>query len=298
MTDDLEYRFDYDGENFTIALNDGSLVGCQWLPTSGPIRFVLIFFHGLGAFLSINRTYFPRLTSAGGVVFGTDHFGHGRSDGERGLNSTELLQMEIDLLIRRANILFPESPVFLYGHSMGGLAALYYVMKDSSSWRAFDGIIIECPWVSNRDETELSLSLRILGKFGRFLFPTTPIQAGPEGFEGTQYPQEWINGYVKCDLGHAYITPRLFASSFEMRKVVWDFKRWPAELPMLFMQGGKDGSVGVPKNMEWVDTLREKHPNTIEVVWHRNAEHAMLRNECSGTVLNEVIDFIQRRIGF
>jgi fermentation-respiration switch protein FrsA (DUF1100 family) len=180
---------------------------------------------------------------------------------------------------------------------MGGLAALYYVMKDATSWRSFDGIIIECPWLSNKDSVAESLPMRILGKFGRFLFPTTPIQAGPEGFEGTRYPQEWISGYFKAELGHAYITPRLFASSYEMRKVVHEVNRWPNELPMLFMQGGNDGSLSVEKNMKWIDEIRERNPETVEIVWHRTAEHAMLRNECSATVLNEVIDFVRRVIG-
>jgi alpha-beta hydrolase superfamily lysophospholipase len=107
--------------------NDGSI----WLPPSGPVRFVLIFVHGLGVFTAVNRPYYTHLQNVGFAILGTDHSGHGRSDGQRGDTSTGLLQDELELLVHRANVLFPEIPLFLYVHSLGGLVSLYFVMKDT-----------------------------------------------------------------------------------------------------------------------------------------------------------------------
>jgi hypothetical protein len=38
----------------------------------------------------------------------------------------ELLQTEFDILIPRANFLFPEIPVFLSGHLMAGFAVSFF----------------------------------------------------------------------------------------------------------------------------------------------------------------------------
>jgi alpha-beta hydrolase superfamily lysophospholipase len=137
----------------------------------------------------------------------------------------------------------------------------------------------------------------MLANWGRWFFPRTPIETGPDGFEGTRYPQKWIEGYEKSGLGHAKITPLLFASAREMRVVVHEIERWPARLPMLFMQGGNDGSVSVERNMKWIDAVRERNPERIEVVWHQEAEHAMLRTDKPTVLLNKVISFVQRCIG-
>ena len=291
MEGERKIRFDYDGENFTMKMDDRELVGCQWVPQSGVIKFVLIFFHGLGAFVAINRSYFPYIVECGGVILGTDHFGHGRSPGDRGLTSTELLGEEIGLLIRRANILFPDVPLFLYGHSMGGLASLCFVMSQRREAEKLDGIIIEAPWLNDTDEVSSSIPINIIGRFGRFLFPTAVIDTG-SGIDKTHYPKEFIDSYTKCKLPHDYITPRLYASSFEMRKVVQQLENWPPHLRLLFMQGALDASVGIDKNLKWAEALRDLHPQLVRLVYHNAAEHAMLRNECGPTVLREVVDFI------
>jgi fermentation-respiration switch protein FrsA (DUF1100 family) len=65
---------------------------------------------------------------------------------------------------------------------------------------------------------------------------------------------------------------------------------------MLFMQGGNDGSVSVERNMKWIDAVRERNPERIEVVLHQEAEHAMLRTDKPTVLLNKVISFVQRCI--
>jgi alpha-beta hydrolase superfamily lysophospholipase len=288
---EVEISFDYDGQNFTLPFQDGQLVGCQWLPQSPSVHFVLIFVHGLGAFVSINRAYFEQILAAGGAVIGTDHYGHGRSPGNRGLTSSELLAEEIELIIKRANILFPEIPLFVYGHSMGGLATLAVVMANHRMAQKLEGLIIECPWLHDTEAMSSSIPLNFIGKFGRFLFPTTAFDAGG-GWGNTHYSKQFIATYEKSNLPHDYITPLLYASVFEFRKIASQFDLWPSHLSLLFMQGGKDSSVGLKRNLEWAEELRNRHPDKVRLVYHRDGEHAILRNECGPTVLREVVDFV------
>jgi alpha-beta hydrolase superfamily lysophospholipase len=286
-----EKYFGYDGENFTLPLRGSEVIGCQWLPESGPVRFVLIFVHGLGAFLTINRPYFKPINAAGGVVIGSDHFGHGRSPGERGLSSSELLLEEIGLIVHRANILFPEVPLFMYGHSMGGVLALAFVMSSPLAEK-FDGLIIECPWLFDNAANSASVIFNILGRFGRWILPNTPVDTGG-GWGDTHYHKEFKDHYEKSVLPHDYITPKLYASVFELRRIIYQAERWPAHLPLLFMQGAKDKSVGVDRNMEWAEELRNRFPDKVKLVLHKDGEHAMLRNDCGTCVVREILDFVK-----
>ncbi|OHT09623.1 Clan SC, family S33, methylesterase-like serine peptidase [Tritrichomonas foetus] len=288
----IEYTFDYDGENFTTVLDGQELVGCQWIPPTPEIKFVLIFFHGLGAFVSINRSFFPEILKNGGAIIGTDHLGHGRSPGDRGNVTSEMLHAELTLLINRATILFPTAPLFVYGHSMGGLAAISFALAYPLETEKLSGLIIEAPWLNDTEEIRHSLPHNIIGKFGRFLFPTLVIDTG-DGIEKTQYPKEFISSYIDSKLPHDFITPRLYASSFDMRKIIKEkYKEWPKHLALLFMQGGLDASVGIDKNLKWAETMRDLFPDKVRLSFHPDAEHAMLRNACGTTVLREVVDFI------
>ena len=289
----IEYTFDYDGENFTMNIDGNELVGCQWIPPTPEISFVLIFFHGLGAFVSINRSFFPEILKSGGAILGTDHLGHGRSPGERGNTTSEMLHEEIKLLISRATILFPNAPLFLYGHSMGGLAAISFALAYPNETEKLNGLIIEAPWLNDTEEVTNSLPHNIVGRFGRFLFPSLVIDTG-DGIEKTSYPKQFVSGYIQSKLPHDFITPRLYASSFDMRKIIKEHSkdRWPEHLALLFMQGGLDVSVGIDKNLEWAEMMRDLHPDKVRLSFHQDAEHAMLRNACGTTVLKEVVDFI------
>ena len=287
-----EYSFDYDGENFTVMLDGEELVGCQWIPQNGPIRYVLIFFHGLGAFLSINRSFFPVIVQDGGAIFGTDHLGHGRSPGDRGNNTSEMLHDEITLLLTRATVLYPDIPIFVYGHSMGGVAILSYILTHPKEAEWIEGIIVEAPWINTSENLAGSLVHKIVGKFGRFLFPSMSVNTGSEWGE-TQYPKKFIDLFTKSNLSHDFITPRLYASAYEMQETCFlYYKRWPKKLPLLFMQGGKDTSVGVEANLKWVDNMRDHLGGRLRVAFHKDAEHAMLRTKEGPIVIDECINFI------
>ena len=69
-----------------------------------------------------------RLVAAGYDVYAVDHPGHGRSPGRRGnIASRAAAVAGVDALTRLAAERVPGVPVFVYGHSLGGLIALQYL---------------------------------------------------------------------------------------------------------------------------------------------------------------------------
>ena len=94
-----------------------------------PSRLVVIA-HGYGEHIGRYDHVAAAFTSRGATVYGLDHVGHGRSDGERALIvDFDLVVDDLDLLVQRARDEHPGRPLFLVGHSMGGLIATRYAQR-------------------------------------------------------------------------------------------------------------------------------------------------------------------------
>jgi len=77
-----------------------------------------------------------------GVV---DNIGHGNSSGKRGhCPSYAALLDGLEETVRKAKIAYPETPIFLYGHSMGGNLVLNYALKRHDD---FKGIVATSPYL-------------------------------------------------------------------------------------------------------------------------------------------------------
>lgn len=122
----------------------------QWLPDSSITTKGLIFIvHGLGEHIDRYDAVAELLTSHGYAVFGMDHQGHGRSDGDR-VFVEEFQHMARDYFefIQKTLLKtdFKTLPKFLLGHSMGGAISLSIVelSKEKSSIK-WNGIILSGP---------------------------------------------------------------------------------------------------------------------------------------------------------
>tara|TARA_R110002167_G_scaffold298814_5_gene503197 strand:- start:481 stop:1305 length:825 start_codon:yes stop_codon:yes gene_type:complete len=74
-----------------------------------------------------------------------DNIGHGKSGGKRGhCPSYDALQEVLGSVINRASELFPNVPLFLYGHSMGGNLVLNYALRNDI---ALGGVVVTSPYL-------------------------------------------------------------------------------------------------------------------------------------------------------
>jgi alpha-beta hydrolase superfamily lysophospholipase len=101
----------------------------SWSPDSGPARAVIVLVHGLGEHSGRYDHVVARLVDAGYAAYAVDHRGHGRSDGPRAfIEDMDNAVADVHTLIDRAVAAQPDLPVFMLGHSMGGLIALRYAL--------------------------------------------------------------------------------------------------------------------------------------------------------------------------
>jgi alpha-beta hydrolase superfamily lysophospholipase len=116
--------------------------GQYWQGWSGeaPAGLVIVV-HGVHEHGGRYRAVAERLVAAGYDVYAVDHPGHGRSPGKRGnITSMAAAVAGVDALTRLAAERVPDVPVFVYGHSLGGLIALQYLTGEPAD-RVRGGVI-------------------------------------------------------------------------------------------------------------------------------------------------------------
>lgn len=131
--------------NFTWNAKDGiELFGQSWEP-EGVVKAAVCIVHGMGEHSSRYEHVADYLCKHQIGVLTFDHRGHGKSKGKRGHSpSYDTLLDDIEAALSETYATFPEVPIFLYGHSMGGNLALNYALRRSPNIR---GVIASSPWL-------------------------------------------------------------------------------------------------------------------------------------------------------
>ena len=115
-----------------------------WTPEA-PVG-VVVLVHGLHEHGGRYRQVAERLAAAGYAGYVVDHPGHGRSPGTRGnIGSMTATVAGVHALVRLAGERRPGLPLFVYGHSLGGLIALQYLTGEPDP--AVRGAVISAPSV-------------------------------------------------------------------------------------------------------------------------------------------------------
>jgi acylglycerol lipase len=100
----------------------------SWSPQTA--RGVVVIVHGLGEHSERYAHVARRLAAEGFAAHALDHRGHGRSDGPRAvIDRVASAVSDLDQLVVCAGGAHSGLPVFMLGHSMGGLLAVQYALE-------------------------------------------------------------------------------------------------------------------------------------------------------------------------
>jgi acylglycerol lipase len=134
-----------------------------WLPV-GEAKAVLLLLHGLGEHSGRYSNFVNFFVSHSFAVYAADHIGHGKSGGEREYvdNFSELISVPASYH-QKVSQWQKGKPVFLAGHSLGGLIALALLLDHQEH---FTGAILSAPAVVIPDQLNwvTILASRILSK--------------------------------------------------------------------------------------------------------------------------------------
>jgi acylglycerol lipase len=100
----------------------------DWQPQGAP-RGAIALVHGLGEHSGRYERLAERFTDAGFAVWAIDLRGHGQSPGARGDIRFAPALEDIDALVARCGASGAGVPVFLYGHSLGALLSVLWLLE-------------------------------------------------------------------------------------------------------------------------------------------------------------------------
>lgn len=116
-------------ETVHIASDGAEIFWQEWLPESDP-RAVMILVHGLGEHSTRYAHLAEKFTDQGIAVFTLDNRGHGKTPGTRGVMNFDKVVTDIGERLEEVGERYPDAPVIVFGHSLGGLLTMTYTVHN------------------------------------------------------------------------------------------------------------------------------------------------------------------------
>ncbi|HEY6880759.1 MAG TPA: lysophospholipase [Polyangiales bacterium] len=123
--------------SFASHVDDTKIYVYSWRP-QGPARAVLVISHGFKAHGGLYGWAGEQFVNSGLAVYAIDHRGHGNSGGDR-YEATHVDEFvaDLDQLVELAKARDPGLPVFLLGHSAGGVIGCVYALEHQEKLAGF-----------------------------------------------------------------------------------------------------------------------------------------------------------------
>jgi acylglycerol lipase len=258
-----------------------------WLPENEP-RAIILIAHGLAEHSGRYMNLVNHLVPAGFAVYGIDHIGHGKSDGKRVYveqfqDFTKPLKIYFDYIRDQQ----PGKPVFLIGHSMGGLIASVYLLAHQDE---LSGVVLSGPAVKIPDH--ISRATILAGKILSCLLPGAGVSQ--LDYEGISRDTSVVEAYINDPLVYkGKITARL---ANELFKAIDHLNENAAKihLPIMIAQGDKDTIV----DPEGAQSLYDRVGSTDKTLKpYEGLFHEIFNEPEHLRVLDDIKEWMEIRLG-
>jgi alpha-beta hydrolase superfamily lysophospholipase len=152
-----------------------------WVPPQPP-KGVVVIVHGLAEHGGRYTHVADHLAAHGYASYTHDHHGHGRSAGTRGnIDRMSHVVTDLETMIRSAAGRHADAPLFLYGHSMGGLIALVYATGTPAQLRGLilTGAAVHIPVGSGLERVAARLLSALAPNLGTRQLDATLVSRDP-----------------------------------------------------------------------------------------------------------------------
>lgn len=258
----------------------------SWLP-DGEVKAVLMVVHGLGEHSGRYMNLVNQVVPLGYAVYGLDHFGHGNSEGvrvfvERFADFTDTLKMYFDQ-IRATQT---GKPIFLIGHSMGGLIGCAYLLDHQDE---LAGAVISAPAIKVSDS--ISPATIMAGR----LFSTIAPKLGILALDATAISSDpaVVDAYLKDPLVYnGKVTARLAAEMLgAMQRVTREVST--IHLSLLIVQGTADRLVD-PGGATMLYEQSSSADKTLKT--YENFFHEVMNEPGRAQVLGDIEAWLEKRV--
>lgn len=251
-------------------------------------RAALMVVHGLAEHAGRYETFARTMCAYGFSTYALDLRGHGSSEGRRGhVRSFDVFLQDVERFRREVQgLIDPGCPLFLLGHSMGGLIAVRYLEEYDVPVR---GGIIVSPWLATAVAVPRWKAL-LAGLLTRLL-PALPIPAGIRA-EDLSHDAEVVRAYRDDPLVHDTITPRLFSEASQAMGLALQ-RSDRISVPVLMLLAGSDRLVNTRLSTAFARSL-PKSRLTLRVF--PEAYHEVLNEANRGAACAEIRAWVSARL--
>ncbi len=273
----------------------GQLVGAgnvrlhtaTWRPLATPPAMILLV-HGYAEHVGRYDHVVTSLLDGGYAVAAVDHRGHGKSSGRRAaIRRFDDYVDDLGLLARSTRATDPDLPVFLLGHSMGGLIAIRYALTHQDD---LAGLIVTGPALVI--DEGVSRAMKRVGALIARLAPDLPLLPNRPGVLSRDPEVErrfgadpcCYTGRVRTGLAHQMLLAAIDAQSRLDRLT----------LPVLAMHGAED-TLTSPAGSRLLHERASSVDKTL-VLWP-GLRHEIFHEPERDDVIVRLLDWLQTRTG-
>jgi len=274
-----------------VRTSDGlGLVWQAWVPEQP--GGVIVIVHGLAEHSGRYRETAEFLSSHGWAVFTGDLRGHGLSPDAPGAGRVHVRRFidyfnDVDAFIGKAREACPDLPLFLLGHSMGGLITIRYALAWPSG---LAGAIVSSPALGTHPDFRPPLLLKLLVGILSRLAPKLLVKSDLDTNAISRDPAV-VKAYTDDPLVSQKVSARWYSEMIKSMKTA--HRKAPAlGVPMLLMQSGADQLVDPAAPQRWAAATP---PGLVELVTWDGFYHEMLNEPEKGRVRERILDWLEKR---
>ena len=269
--------------NFTLRNAKHDLMGTHYLNPTAKAQIIII--HGFGEHQGRYIHVAQEFLNDGLTVYTMDLSGHGLSQGTRGdIKSIDHYLDDLQLLISYSLKENSQLPLYLMGHSMGGLVCATYVLRRPT--KQLHGLILSSPWF------QLALKPNPLKLLMAKLLVKLRINIAQNANLDVNHLSSDLKvgkAYVEDELVHGKLTPRGFFEIYESG--LWCLEQASnLELDCLVSHGSDDRIIAIEASREFA------HKSGAEFIAFEGAMHEPHNEFDRGKFLKVYGEWIQRKL--
>jgi acylglycerol lipase len=273
---------------YTVDAADGiALQAYAWEPRQGTARASLVVIHGLRDHASRYAALADAMSAKGIATIAQDHRGHGRSSGARQyFDSISQLVADVHLAVLEAKKRRPDQPVFLYGHSLGGLVATHYTLEHPG---VVKGVVLSGPALKLLPG--VSGIQQGLARFFGTILPSLPAQP-VDDTEFVRDPSAKAALASNPLIVHANLPARSAKAGLEGIEAIQKHME-AVVVPFLVMHGTMDKATNIEGSRE-LHTRARSEDKTFEPL--ENLYHDLLHEPERDAVIAEATNWVMARL--
>ena len=257
--------------------------------TASEPRGVIVFIHGLAEHSGRYRETGEFFAAKGWAVYACDLRSHGLSPNLPGAGRVHVNRFTDFLVDAGTLVNFAQSrheglPVYLFGHSMGGLITILYVTQTSQN---LAGAIVSSPALGTHPDFKPPLFLKIMVGILSRIAPRLLVESNLDA-QAISRDISVVKAYSEDPLVSSKVSTRWYAEIIKSMKLAHE-NAAGLKTPMLVMQSGADRLVDPAAPARWIQSTPA---GMVESVHWDGFYHEMLNEPEKDRVRAKVLDWL------